>query len=127
MCVGHSDTQSFTEQKKECKPCQRASVEALLSAAHIQVAPCFGLCEMIRGQFCASLFPQNNVFNLTTDIRNAGRASAQQPGPSDPSLGPPTSQGNDTSRKVSFHPFCSSGCLLFQHLSSHFGAFNSHQ
>ncbi|GFY40935.1 hypothetical protein TNIN_372751 [Trichonephila inaurata madagascariensis] len=31
MCVGHSDTHSIPlRTKKECKPCQRASVEALL-------------------------------------------------------------------------------------------------
>ncbi|GFY40942.1 hypothetical protein TNIN_372821 [Trichonephila inaurata madagascariensis] len=42
-----------------------------------------------------------------------------------PYIGPPTSAGNDTSRKVSPPPFCSS-MFAFQHLSSHFGALTPH-
>ncbi|GFY40945.1 hypothetical protein TNIN_372851 [Trichonephila inaurata madagascariensis] len=79
---------------------------------------------MIRGCF-APFISQNNVFNLTTDIRKCWTGFRATARPSDPSL-TPTSQGNDTSRKVSFFtPFCSSD-VRFPTLELALWCFNLH-
>ncbi|GFY64142.1 hypothetical protein TNIN_16851 [Trichonephila inaurata madagascariensis] len=68
-----------------------------------------------------ALISQNNVFNLTTDIRNVGRASAQQPVLQTPHWTPHFLRGT-TSRKVSLLPPSARQIFAFQHFSSHFGA-----
>ncbi|GFY37883.1 hypothetical protein TNIN_342321 [Trichonephila inaurata madagascariensis] len=71
---------------------------------------------MIRAGVCASLFPKNNAFNLTTTSGNA-TASAQQMSCDRPPL-----ISRETIQAVvqCFTPFCSSDSL--QHLARPFGA-----
>ncbi|GFY53171.1 hypothetical protein TNIN_249461 [Trichonephila inaurata madagascariensis] len=67
---------------------------------------------------------QNNVFNLTTDIKEMlDELPCWHNSVLQTLIGPPNFAGNDTSRKVSFLPprFCSSD-IRFPTALAHFGA-----
>ncbi|GFY50021.1 hypothetical protein TNIN_147781 [Trichonephila inaurata madagascariensis] len=77
-------TQSPLRNKEGCKPCQRASVEALMRWRILAKSrPGFGCGgDDQRLGFCASLFPKIMPLNLTTYYSEMLDGPAQQPVPS---------------------------------------------
>ncbi|GFY37884.1 hypothetical protein TNIN_342331 [Trichonephila inaurata madagascariensis] len=90
----------------------------------IQSRSCFGLCEMIRGCFAPSI---SRPMSSTPDHGHQEMLTGFRATYVQTLIGTPICGGNDTSRKVSFYPFCSSDARVFQHfLARPFGAFNLH-